>query len=158
LRGIGLVVELGVDKFEDFLEGVHTCVGKDKVLHVEDNLLQCGSYLKEIAVVLPGGDTPLVGSSEFIVLRPNRKALPVEALLVYLRSPYVQTILKWCQDGSNHPRFDEKELLAIPIPAKIAKIQDHLAARVKDAIAARRESRRILDTAKRAVEMAIEAR
>jgi hypothetical protein len=114
------------------------------------------SYLEEIAVVLPGGDTPLVGSSEFIVLRPNRKALPVEALLVYLRSPYVQTILKWCQDGSNHPRFDEKELLAIPIPDKITKIQDQLAAKVKDSIAARRESRRLLDTAKRAVEMAIE--
>lgn len=114
------------------------------------------SYLKEIAVVLPGGDTPLVGSSEFIVLRPNRKALSVEALLVYLRSPLIQTILKWCQDGSNHPRFDEKELLAIPIPEKVTAIEKELSAKVKAAIAARRESRRLLDTAKRAVEIAIE--
>lgn len=113
------------------------------------------SYLKEIAVVLPGGDTPLVGSSEFIVLRPNPNALPVEALLVYLRSPYVQTILKWCQDGSNHPRFDEKELLAIPIPERVTAIGKELTAKVKNAIAARRESQRLLSEAKEMVEKAI---
>jgi restriction endonuclease S subunit len=114
------------------------------------------SYLKEIAIVLPGGETPLVGSSEFIVLRPKQNALPVEALLVYLRSPYVQTILKWCQDGSNHPRFDEKELLAIPVPDKVMSIGKELTAKVKNALTARRESRRLLDTAKRTVEVAIE--
>jgi type I restriction enzyme, S subunit len=45
------------------------------------------SYLKEIALVLPGDNLPLVGSTEFIVLRPNRNGFPAGALLVYLRSP-----------------------------------------------------------------------
>jgi hypothetical protein len=54
------------------------------------------SYLREIAVVLNTGDVPMVGSSEFIVLRPEAEAIRVEALLVYLRSRYIQTVLKWC--------------------------------------------------------------
>ena len=114
------------------------------------------SYLKEIAVVLPSGGAPLVGSTEFIVLRPHRTSISPEALLVFLRSPYVQTILKWCQDGSNHPRFDEKELLAIRVPPVIHDIQDKLEQKVKQAITARQESRRLLETAKCAVDIAIE--
>jgi hypothetical protein len=114
------------------------------------------SYLKEIAVVLSSGDVPLVGSTEFIVLRPTKTSISPEALLVFLRSPCVQTILKWSQDGSNHPRFDEKALLAIPIPPTVEKLQDELCKKIKAAISARQESRRLLGTAKRVVEIAIE--
>jgi type I restriction enzyme S subunit len=114
------------------------------------------SYLKEIAVVLPSGDVPLVGSSEFIVLRPTKTGISPEALLVFLRSPYIQAILNWSQDGSNHPRFDEKVLLAIPIPPTVEKLQDELCKKIKAAISARQESRRLLETAKHVVEIAIE--
>ena len=75
------------------------------------------SYLKEIAIVESGGELPMVASTEFIVLRPKlQDSLPVEALMVYLRSALPQLIFKWSQDGSNHPRFDERELLRLPIP------------------------------------------
>ena len=97
-----------------------------------------------------------MGSTEFIVLRPTKTSIGPEALLVFLRSPYVQTILKWSQDGSNHPRFDEKALLAIPIPPTVERLQHQLCNKMKAAIAARQESRRLLDTAKRVVEIAIE--
>jgi hypothetical protein len=59
------------------------------------------SYLKEIAVVLPSDGAPLVGSTEFIVMRSRKTGLSAEALLAFLRSAPVQTVLKWCQDGSN---------------------------------------------------------
>jgi len=113
------------------------------------------SYLKEIAVVQPTDNIPMVGSSEFIVLRPGKDAIKAEALLVYLRSPYVQTVLKWSQDGSNHPRFDEKEILSLRVPKVIEDIQDVLAGFVVKAIAARREARRLLDEAKALVEKTI---
>lgn len=113
------------------------------------------SYLKEIAVVLDAGPVPMVGSTEFIVLRPQKGAIRVEALLVYLRSRYVQTILKWCQDGSNHPRFHEDELLDLRIPDVVGKHQDKIAAKVKASINARRESQRLLDEAKAMVEKAV---
>ena len=113
------------------------------------------SYLKEIAVVLDTGDVPMVGSTEFIVLRPDVGAIRVEALLVYLRSRYVQTVLKWCQDGSNHPRFDEKELLALRVPDVVRDHQDEIAHKVNESIHARREGRRLLEEAKAMVERAI---
>lgn len=113
------------------------------------------SYLKEIAVVLDTGPIPMVGSTEFIVLRPQKGAVRVEALLVYLRSKYVQTVLKWCQDGSNHPRFDEMELLSLRVPDVVRDHQDEITAKVQASIQARRDAQRLLDEAKAMVENAI---
>lgn len=113
------------------------------------------SYLKEIAVVLDAGPFPMVGSTEFIVLRPQTGAIRVEALLVYLRSRYVQTVLKWCQDGSNHPRFHENELLNVRIPDVVHENQEAIGAKVEASINARRKARRLLDQAKAIVENAI---
>jgi type I restriction enzyme S subunit len=114
------------------------------------------SYLKEIAIVLGGDAIPMVGSTEFIVLRPKQKSMRVETLLIYLRSTLPQLIFKWSQDGSNHPRFDEKELLNLRIPDSILAHEAEIACMVESAIAARRKAKTLLDAAKRAVEIAIE--
>jgi type I restriction enzyme, S subunit len=113
------------------------------------------SYLKEIAVVLDTGPIPMVGSTEFIVLRPQKGSVRVEALLVYLRSRYVQTVFRWCQNGSNHPRFHEDELLNLPIPDVVRDHQDEIVTKVQASIQARREARRLLEQAKTMVEKAI---
>jgi len=114
------------------------------------------SYLREIAVVLDGGDTPIVASTEFIVLRPRKHSMQVEALLVFLRSMLPQLIFKWSQDGSNHPRFDEKELLNLRVPDIVLAQQNELAERLHSAIRLRRYATELLEAAKRAVEIAIE--
>jgi fido (protein-threonine AMPylation protein) len=114
------------------------------------------SYLREIAVVMDCDDVPMVASTEFIVLRPRADAMRVEALLVYLRSTLPQLIFKWSQDGSNHPRFDEKELLNLRVPDIVLAEQDHLAEMLQSSIHARRRAVELLDAAKRAVEIAIE--
>jgi restriction endonuclease S subunit len=114
------------------------------------------SYLKEIAIVDTPDDAKTVGSSEFIVLRPSSDQISAEALVVYLRSLPVQLILKWCQSGSNHPRFAEKDLLTIKIPDIVLNIQDTLQSNVRQSIDKSRESKRLLETAKRSVEIAIE--
>ncbi|MCZ7850365.1 hypothetical protein [Agrobacterium salinitolerans] len=117
------------------------------------------AYLREIAVVRTDGKIPLVGSSEFIVLRPKTKAdkaIAPETLLTFLRSAPVQTILKWCQDGSQHPRFSEGDLLAIQLPDAVEAASAEIAAIVQEGFEARRTARALLDAAKRAVEIAIE--
>lgn len=117
------------------------------------------AYLREIAVVRTDGTIPSVGSSEFIVLRPKTKAdkaIAPETLLTFLRSAPVQTILKWCQDGSQHPRFSEDDLLAIHLPDAVEAASAEIAAIVQEGFAARRKARALLDAAKRAVEIAIE--
>ncbi len=114
------------------------------------------AYLKEIAVVRTDDDMPSVGSSEFIVLRPKGETISPEALVVFLRSAPVQTILKWCQDGSQHPRFSEGDLLSIPVPDAVATVSAEVTRIVQQGFAARRRARQLLDAAKRAVEIAIE--
>lgn len=114
------------------------------------------AYLKEVAVVRTGDDIPSVGSSEFIVLRPKGKAISPETLMVFLRSAPVQTILKWCQDGSQHPRFSEGDLLSIPVPDAVATASDQITQIVQDGFTARNRARKLLEAAKRAVEIAIE--
>ncbi|WP_309623721.1 hypothetical protein [Novosphingobium sp.] len=117
------------------------------------------AYLKETAVVRTGPSHLAVGSSEFIVLRPidaTANRIAPETLMVFLRSAPVQTILKWCQDGSQHPRFSERDLLAIPVPDAVADASAAIEAMVQSAFAARARSRALLAAAKRAVEIAIE--
>jgi hypothetical protein len=114
------------------------------------------AYLKEIAVVRTCDGTPSVGSSEFIVLRPKGEVISPEALMVFLRSAPVQTILKWCQDGSQHPRFSEGDLLSIPVPDAVAAVSAELTTIVQQGFAARGRARQLLNAAKRAVEIAIE--
>jgi hypothetical protein len=123
------------DALSPFLDETHEATAAGEIGSTKKRL-QAGdlvisrlrSYLKEVAIVSPSGNLPMVGSTEFIVLRPNQDAVCVEALLVYLRSPSVQTVLKWCQDGSNHPRFDEREVLRLRIPTAVEDVQDDLAA------------------------------
>lgn len=110
------------------------------------------SYLKEIAVVRTSDALPAVGSSEFIVLRPTGHGLSAETLMVFLRCPLVQTILQWSQDGSNHPRFAEEDLLAVPVPDAALRVQKKIDALVQEATDARRGAARLLEQAKRTVE------
>lgn len=110
------------------------------------------SYLKEIAIVASPDDANCVGSSEYIVLRARSTLVSPELLLVYLRSPSVQAVLKWCQDGSNHPRFKEDELLALKLPDHILKVQEDIKRLIWEGIQASRDSRRLLEEAKRRVE------
>jgi type I restriction enzyme, S subunit len=114
------------------------------------------AYLKEIAVVRTGDEIPSVGSSEFIVLRPKGDSISPETLLVFLRSTPVQTILRWCQDGSQHPRFSEGDLLSISVPDAVVQMSPRITQIVRDGFAARLRARKLLDAAKRAVEIAIE--
>lgn len=102
------------------------------------------AYLREIAVVNCSDAFPAVGSSEFIVLRSKRLDCPIApaTLMIFLRSQPVQTILKWCQDGSQHPRFSEAELLAIPLPDAVADASTTIEALVGDALSARQNSRK----------------
>lgn len=77
-------------------------------------------------------------------------------LIVYLRSKPVQTILKWSQDGSNHPRFQEGELLVIRLPDQVLKLQDEIRHMVQSGIQANKDAKRLLAEAKSDVEKLIE--
>ncbi len=112
------------------------------------------AYRREIAVVLPSDDgITAVASTEFIVLRPKKETtLAVEALLIFLRSRLPQILFKWSRDGSNHPRFNECEVL----PRALITDQAACETAVRQMVMHRQRATRLLDAAKRAVEIAIE--
>ena len=114
------------------------------------------AYLKEVAVVRTGDDIPSVGSSEFYVLRPIRAEISPETLMVYLRSTPVQSILKWCQDGSQHPRFSESDLLSIPVPDAVGTASPEITLMVQLGFAARYRAKSLYEATTRAIEIAIE--
>ncbi|HEX7048528.1 MAG TPA: hypothetical protein VF275_13255 [Gammaproteobacteria bacterium] len=116
------------------------------------------AYLKETAVVRTNDEIPSIGSSEFIVLRAKDAFgdISPETLMVFLRATPVQTVLKWCQDGSQHPRFSEGDLLSIPVPDAVVQVSDQITGIVQKGFLARGEARQLLEAAKRAVEIAIE--
>jgi hypothetical protein len=113
------------------------------------------SYLRQIALVTTEAEPPPVGSSEFIVLRRIGN-VSVETLLVFLRSPAAQTILKWSQDGSNHPRFDTRMLLQLPIPQSLHEHDRELKDLVRTAIRLRQRAEERLQAAVNALEASIE--
>ncbi len=110
------------------------------------------SYLKEIALVETPPGLRCVGSSEFYVLRRREREVTAELLLVYLRSEPVQRILKWCQDGSQHPRFKEGEILTLNLPNRLLSVQAEITQLVRQGIEAYQNANRLLDEAKQQVE------
>jgi len=127
-----------------------------KILQIGDVVIsRLRSYLREIALVRTTPDVRAVGSSEFIVLRPRKdkqNGISPETLLILLRSLPVQIILKWSQDGSQHPRFNEADLLAIPVPDTVERIAPQVDTLVHEAMAARAEAASMLEKAKAEVE------
>ncbi|MDA0245346.1 MAG: restriction endonuclease subunit S [Chloroflexi bacterium] len=113
------------------------------------------SYLKEIAIIATPPQFACVGSSEFFVFRSKSNQVTPELLLVYLRSEPVQKILKWCQTGTNHPRFEEKEISNLKIPKQIIAVQEEITQLILRGIQAHREAKQLLETAKQRVEQMI---
>jgi hypothetical protein len=112
------------------------------------------SYLRQIALVRMQDNVTAVGSTEFVVLRQRSSVgtISQETLLVFLRSLPVQTILKWSQDGSQHPRFNEDELLSIPLPRALEKVGTEIDGLVNKSLAARVDAEKLLTDAKVEVE------
>lgn len=125
---------------------------KKRFQHGDVVVSRLRSYLKEIAVVNTRGEHRCVASSEFIVLRPQDEQVTSELLMVYLRSTPIQRVLKWCQDGSNHPRFKEKEILSLNIPQCVLDVQPEVTKLIRQGIEAHQEARQLLEAAKKRVE------
>lgn len=129
-----LVVELE-DIFENRINNVKSLRGWEvgsskKTIKKGDVIIsRLRSYLKQVAVNY--NYEKLFGSTEFIVLREKTNSkVNKETLFAFLLSNEVQNILKWSQEGSNHPRFSQSLLSKIRIPTPPKKLQKRLEERI----------------------------
>lgn len=97
----------------------------------------------------------VIASGAFTILRENG-AIRKEVLSTLLRIPlYKDWLLKW-NVGSSYPVIKDEDILNLTIPVIKQEIQDQIAEKVQESFALRKESKRLLDLAKHAVEVAIE--
>lgn len=95
-----------------------------------------------------------VCSSGFVVLQPQ--GISGEVLLTYLRLPLVCELMDLHTSATMYPAISESDLLALPIPAIAPSVQAQVQDAVRQSAHARQRATRLLDAAKRAVELAIE--
>lgn len=86
-------------------------------------------------------------SSEFRVLRPKDKKVPLEILFLFLRSEYVIRILSKRSTGSTHPRVYESDILSLPIPVFPKRIVKDCVKEVQEGFACYRKGIRLLEDA-----------
>jgi len=105
------------------------------------------------ALIAPEQDGA-VCSSGFVVLQPQ--GISGEVLLTYLRLPLVCELMDLHTSATMYPAISESDLLALPIPAIAPSVQAQVQDAVRQSAHARQRATRLLDAAKRAVEIAIE--
>ena len=105
------------------------------------------------ALIAPEQDGA-VCSSGFVVLEPQH--ISGEVLLTYLRLPLVCELMDLQTSATMYPAIAEADLLALPSPAIAPAVQAQVQSALRQAAQARQRAARLLDAAKRAVEIAIE--
>ena len=86
----------------------------------------------------------------------RNEALAAEALLVYLRLPAICELMDLHCSASLYPAISEKDLLGLSIPNIPTTVQANIARLVQQSFTLKAASERLLEAAKRAVEIAIE--
>ena len=96
-----------------------------------------------------------VGSGAFTVLRENGR-INKETLLAFLHS---KPLLDWSlkpNTGTSYPVIVDDDILNLPIPLFPEELQTEIQKKVTGSFDLRKQSKRLLESAKRAVEIAIE--
>ena len=110
------------------------------------------TYRGAIAIVRKNG---YVGSGAFTVLREDGR-MNKETLLTFLHS---KPLLAWSlkpNTGTSYPVIIDDDILSLPIPLLSKETQTKIQQKVIESFDLRKQSRHLLECAKRAVEIAIE--
>ncbi|MCT3690976.1 restriction endonuclease subunit S [Elizabethkingia anophelis] len=109
--------------------------------------------LKSCALVTEQYDKAICSTGFYVI---NSNKINSETLLVLFKSELMQSILKQNCSGTILTAINKNEFLNIPIPYIENKIQKQIAQLLKESFALKTESEKLLETANRAVEIAIE--
>ena len=77
-------------------------------------------------------------------------------MLVYLRLPIICELMDLHTSASLYPALSDKDLVGLPIPKIPVAVKKDIASLVQQSFTLKAQSERLLEVAKRAVEIAIE--
>lgn len=110
--------------------------------------------IRRLSALITPSQNDYVCSSGFVVLQPAQTT--AETLLVYLRLPIIWELMNLHTSASLYPAISEKDLLGLSIPKIPAAVQNEITSLVQQSFTLKAKSERLLEAAKRAVEIAIE--
>ena len=124
-----------------------------RVLKKDDVIVsKVRTYRGAVTIVEKNG---YVGSGAFTILRENGR-IKKETLLAFLHS---KPLLAWSlkpNSGTSYPVIIDNDILNLPVPLLPEEIQIEIQQKVIESFKLRKQSKHLLECAKRAVEMAIE--
>lgn len=133
--------------------GVDLPANAKRILHKNDVIIsKVRTYRGAIAIVEEDG---FVGSGAFTVLQENGR-INKETLLTFLHS---KPLLAWSlkpNTGTSYPVIVDDDILNLPIPILPKATQTQIQQKVIESFNLRKQSKHLLESAKRAVEIAIE--
>ncbi len=113
---------------------------------------QSRTYRGAVTIVEKNG---CVSSGAFTILRENGR-IKKETLLAFLHS---KPLLAWSMkpnSGTSYPVIIDDDILNLPVPLLPEETQTEIQQKVIESFKLRKQSKQLLECAKRAVEMAIE--
>lgn len=125
-----------------------------QIVRAGDVLTSSVRPIRRLSALVTHEQDGYVCSSGFVVLQP--RDVSAEVLLTYLRLPAVCELMDLHTSASLYPAISETDLLALPFHPIPKQAEAEIVAAVQSAHAARRQAHALLETAKRAVEIAIE--
>ncbi len=132
--------------------GVDAPANAKRILHKNDVIIsKVRTYRGAITIVEKQG---YVGSGAFTILAENGR-VNKETLLAFLHS---KPLLAWSlkpNTGASYPVIKDDDILNLPIPIILKDEQQKIQAKVMESFKLRTDSKKLLENAKRAVEIAI---
>lgn len=108
--------------------------------------------LESIAIITDSYDNAVCSTGFYVV---NSDIYNSETLLVLLKSPLLQDMLKRGCSGTILTSISKEEFLDIPLPSILPKVQEEISQRISNAYNLWSRSQNLLDNAAKAVEIAI---
>ena len=135
---------------------IDTCDLPDnaKIMTLSGDILVSTVRPNRGAVAILEEDDLLV-SGAFTVLR-QKAGYPKEVLQVLLRTPLYKDWLLQTNVGTSYPVIKDGDVLNLPIPVFSDEINLSVLKKIQESFSLRRQSKQLLENAKRAVEIAIE--
>ena len=99
----------------------------------------------------------LLGSGAFTVLQ-EKTDYKKEVLMIFLKSPFIKELLLRYNCGTSYPVIKDEDILNLKIPLIKQQIQKQIAGKIQESHWLRKESKRLLEEAKKKVEEEIERR
>jgi type I restriction enzyme S subunit len=97
----------------------------------------------------------LIGSGAFTVLQ-EKTEYKKEVLMIFLKSKFIKELLLRYNSGTSYPVIKDEDILNLQIPLIKSSIQKQIADKVQESHKLRKESKELLEEAKRKVEEEIE--